>query len=68
MNAKHGKATNFMYLSQFDKVFLVSHAFMSFITHVSAQNLQSERFEYLPLYVSELHALLNYWPFIVGPC
>ena len=37
--------TNFIYLSQFDQAFLVSHVFMSFLTHVSAQNFQSEHFD-----------------------
>ena len=37
---------NIMFLLHFDKV-LVSHGFMSFFTHVSAQNIQSENFECL---------------------
>ena len=46
MTSKQKKTgTNFMYLSQFDKVFLVSLDCMSFLTHVSAQNFQSENFE-----------------------
>jgi hypothetical protein len=36
---------NFRYLSQFNKVLLVSHDSMSFLTHVSAQNFQSEHFD-----------------------
>ena len=43
---KTGKTgTNFMYLSQFDKVFLVSHDYMSFLTHISVKNFQSELFD-----------------------
>ena len=34
-----------MYLSQFDQIFLVSYVFMTFLLHVSAQNLQSELFD-----------------------
>ena len=45
---KTGKTgTNFMYMLQFDKVFffIISHGFMSFLKHVSAQNCQSEPFD-----------------------
>ena len=38
-------STNFIYLSKFDEAFLVSQVFMSFLTHVSAQNVQSEHFD-----------------------
>ena len=41
--AKHD--TNFNYLSQFDKVLLVSHVLMSFFTHVSAQTFQWKHFD-----------------------
>ena len=34
-----------MYFSQFEQVFLVSHAFMLFLMHDSAQNFQSEHFD-----------------------
>ena len=37
--------TNFIYLSQFDQAFLVSHVFDGFFTHASAQNVQSEHFD-----------------------
>ena len=43
---KTGKTgTIFMCLSQLDKVFLVSHVFMSFLRHVSAQDFQSAHFD-----------------------
>ena len=34
-----------MYLSQFDKDFLVSHVCMSFLPHVSAQGFQLDKFD-----------------------
>ena len=34
-----------MYLSQFNKVVLVSYDSMSFLMHVSPQNFQSEHFD-----------------------
>ena len=45
MNAKQENWHQIHVFVKLDKVFLVSHVFMSFLMHVSAQNCQSEQFE-----------------------
>ena len=45
LNAKQEKLQLISYLSQFDKVFLVSHVFMTFLTHVYVQNFHSQLFD-----------------------
>ena len=56
--------TNFIYLSKFDKAFLVSHIFYVILTHVSAQNFQPEHFDCAKEFAFIKSALvLNSYPF-----
>ena len=59
--------TFFMHLSQFDKVFLVSHVFLiQFLTHISAQNCQSEHFDCAKEFTFRKSALSL--AFDISPC